>query len=113
MSAAPELKKKTEIDQLAEIINGILDAAAKSRKGFTPEGVAQFYQEGQSARNQMGATPTKQVRAMVARKSEPIMADARKKAVSGELETSINLAEKFELAARGKKLNAREWTVVG
>ena len=109
MSAAPEFKKKTEIDQLAEIINGILDAAAKSRAGFTPDGIKQFYTEGQEARQkQMTATPTKQIGTIIARKNEPMKSDI--KVAEGAIEYSVSLAEMLELAAvRGDKLNLKKW----
>jgi hypothetical protein len=116
MAGAPELKKKTtELDQIAQIINGILDAAAKSRRGFTPEVIAQFYDEGQAARqNQIAnATPTKQISRIVARKNEPkekMRADINVKVGPRAIEDSVNLAEMLELAAvRGKKLNLKEW----
>lgn len=103
-------KKPTELDQITQIINGILDAAARSRQGFTPEVIAQFYNEGQAAR--MTATPTKQIGNMVARKNEPkerLKTNIAIKVGDKAIEASVDLAERFELAARGKPLKLKEW----
>jgi hypothetical protein len=120
MTVAPEMKKKTSFDQVTQIINRILDEAAKSREGFTPEVINQFYKEGQAARQNdeqktkiARATPTKQIGTIVARKSEP-KEDVRKADITikvGEkaIDASVDLAERLELATRGKKLDLRDW----
>ena len=122
MTVAPEMKKKTSFDQVTQIINRILDEAAKSREGFTPEVINQFYKEGQAARQNdeqktkiARATPTKQIGTIVARKSEPkdnepkLKTDITIKVGEKAIDASVDLAERLELATRGKKLDLRDW----
>jgi len=114
MATSPELKKKTGTEQVAEIINSILEEASRSRGGFTPQTIQGFYKEGlegREAREQKELSslkPSRQLGNMVAtRKDEKpqITVKVGEKAI----EASVDLAERLELAAAGKKLDLKAW----
>ena len=114
MAPAPELKKKTEMDQLAETINRWIQMADDSRKGLTPDNLKNYERIGQQARQKQisEATPTKTISTMVARKRDETQVRPERTVNVGhrEMEASIDLATSIELAAaRGKKFDPEQW----
>jgi len=110
-TAAPSLKEKKK-DDLVAAINKMLEQAVSSTKGFTPETMEQFYDEGKRARveKQQAATireakPSRQLGTVVATKKNDRLG-LRTEAV----QAAEKLAEIFETAAvTGKKFQIREW----
>ncbi len=119
MAGTQGMKKKEDI---ASIINSILDQAAKTRRGFTPDVVQEFYDEGRRAREQRPAeqrreeliresTPSRQLGNIVARRREEteqrtlLSPHMSQRAV----EAAVDLGERIELAAQGRRLSLREW----
>lgn len=120
MAASPELKnkKQTEYDQVRELVNNILAEAMKTRDGFTPAGVQNFYNEGVAARQQrlaQNVTPARRMDTVVIRKSgqEPPRQkpEITVRVSQNAIEASVGLAEVFELAAAGRKLDLKKWVV--
>jgi hypothetical protein len=114
MAASPELKKKTGTEQIAQIINSILEEASRSRGGFTPQTIQGFYKEGLEAREQTLSSikPSRQLGNMVAtKKDEKEKPQITVKVGEKAIEASVNLAERFELAAAGKKLDLKSWVI--
>ncbi|MFN7991746.1 MAG: hypothetical protein U0R44_06345 [Candidatus Micrarchaeia archaeon] len=117
-SSQQGMRKKEDI---AEMINQILEQATKTRGGFTPEVVNQFYDEGQRARDERQrqqvreATPVRQPAQVVARRREE---SERRSEISPQMrrqgiEAAVDLGERLELAAAGRKLNLRDWVTSG
>ncbi len=103
-------------EDLSEMINKMLDQATKTRGGFTPQVVNQFYDEGMRSREERQrqqmreATPVRAL-PVVARRSEE---NERRSEISPEMkrhgiEAAVSLGERLELAASGRRLNLREW----
>ena len=118
MAASPELKKKqTEYDQVRDLVNNILAEAMKTRDGFTPAGVQNFYNEGVAARQRLAqnVTPSRRIDTLVVRKSgqEPLKQkpEITVRVSQNAIEASVGLAEAFELAAAGRKLDLKKWVV--
>lgn len=109
MAATPEMKKKKGAEEIADIINSILEQASKSRRGFTPETMAEFYKEGQAAREEkLTVKPSRQLNVVVSKKEEKPQVTV--KVGQKAIEASIDLAERLELAAAaGKKLDLKAW----
>lgn len=108
-SAAPSLKEKEKKkDDLVAAINRMLDQAVSSTKGFTPETIENFYDEGKKARvekQQMREMkPARQLGTVVAKKNERLSLKTE------AVQAAEKLAELFETAAAtGKPLRVREW----
>jgi hypothetical protein len=113
MAASPELKKKTEMDQYAKIINTWIEQAMKSREGLTPENLRNYENIGQEARQKQlrESTPSKQIGGIVARRSEEkVRPEVAVKVGHREMEASIDLATSLEIAATtGKRLDLASW----
>jgi hypothetical protein len=102
------MKKK---DEIAEMLNKILEQATRTREGFTPEVVQSFEQEGRRMKQMREATPSKQLGGVVASKRE----ESRKNEISPHMkqkgiEAAVDLGERLELAASGRKLSMKDWT---
>jgi hypothetical protein len=109
MVVAPGMKKKTEMDQVAQIINTILEEAMRSRDGFTPKNIENYQKIGEEARQFREATPTRQVGAIVARKNEA-RPERTINVGNREMEASVDLATDLEIAATtGKKFSPEKW----
>jgi hypothetical protein len=117
--AGTTLKKK---ENITDILRNILEQATRTRRGFTPEVVGEFYEEGLRAqqRREQGrraelreATPSRQLGNMVAtRRSEE--AERQRAQISPHMrqrgiEEAVDLGERLELAAQGRPLSLREW----
>jgi len=124
MAGSQGMKKKEDI---ASIINSILDEATRTRKGFTPEVVREFETEGRRAsqnREERRAeqprardehvremTPSRQLGAVVAHRAEDT---ERKTSISPvmtqrAIESAVDLGERLELASQGRRLSIRDW----
>ncbi|MFH0737954.1 MAG: hypothetical protein V1827_04650 [Candidatus Micrarchaeota archaeon] len=111
MAQSAGMKRKTE---LLDIINEWIDRASNTKKGFTPEVVSGFYKEGLKARESkevpakrlVEARPIRQMPVAVRTEKPP---QSERRALTKEMTASVDLAERLELASRGKKLNLREW----
>jgi hypothetical protein len=125
MAGSQGMKKKEDITQL---ISHILDEAARSRKGFTPEVVSEFYEEGRRAatqrredrqqapprqreENMREVTPSRQLNMVVRRAEET---EAQRAAISPvmtqrAIESAVDLGERLELASAGRRMNFRDW----
>ncbi len=122
MAGSQGMRKK---ENLAQIINSILDEAARTRRGFTPDVVREFEDAGRQAsarRVEQRAearpreehvreiTPSRQLGSMVARKAE----DAERKALISPvmtqraIECAVDLGERLELASMGRPSRG-EW----
>jgi len=115
-TAAPTLLEKgKKKDDLVATINKMLEQAVNTTKGFTPETMEQFYDEGRRARVERQpvatireAKPSRPLGAVVAtKKSErPERLSLQPKAVQAAEE----LATIFETAvSTGKRFQMREW----
>ncbi len=120
MAESQGMKKKQAValDEVAKIINRILDEAARTRGGFTPEVVKGFYDEGKEARvareskGILEKTPSKQITKIVARKNEegPRQVRPAEEAGRESLKAAGELAGMLESAAgKSRKLNLGEW----
>jgi hypothetical protein len=114
MAEQQGMKKKPVLDEITQIINKILVDAAKTRGGLTPKLVQEFYEEGQKAQNERGfreAKPSKQISSIVAHKNEErVTTKVRANNVDQKaLVSAVDLAERLQLAAQGRKLSIREW----
>jgi hypothetical protein len=123
MAGSQGMKKKEDI---ASIINSILDEASRTRKGFTPEVVREFESEGRRAsqvREERRAeprareehvremTPSRQLGAVVAHRAEDTERKASLNPVMTQraIESAVDLGERLELASQGRRLNLRDW----
>lgn len=107
-TAAPSVKDKKKEDVVAAI-NKMLEQAVNSTKGFTPETMEQFYEEGRKARQVTirEAKPSRQLGTVVAKKSER---PEKLGLQAGAVRESEKLAEIFETAAvTGKRFQLKEW----
>ena len=114
-TAAPSLREKEKKkDDLVAAINRMLEQAVNSTKGFTPETMEQFYDEGKKARAEKPqavtireAKPSRHLGTVVAKKNErPERLGLRTEAV----QAAERLAEMFETAAvTGKRFQLKEW----
>lgn len=111
-TAMPSLKEKEKKkDDLVAAINRMLEQAVNSTKGFTPETMEQFYDEGKKARveKRQAATiretkPSRQLGTVVAKKNERLSLKTE------AVQAAEKLAELFETAAAtAKPLRLREW----
>jgi hypothetical protein len=104
------MKRKEEI---TDILNRILEQATRTREGFTPQVVERFYDEGarnreERLRQQMReATPVRQ--SAVTRRSEEQRAEISPHMRQRGIEAAVDLGERLELAASGRKISLREW----
>jgi rRNA maturation endonuclease Nob1 len=122
MAGSQGMKKKEDI---ASIINSILDEATRTRKGFTPEVVREFESEGRRAsqgREERRAeprareehvremTPSRQLGSVVAHRAEDTERKASISPVMTQraIECSVDLGERLELAASGRRTRG-EW----
>jgi len=110
-------------EDLASIITNILDEATRTRRGFTPQVVAEFYDEGMRASRAREAspqqreermrdvTPSRQLGNIVARRAEEAEQRAQLNPVMTQraIESAVDLGERLELAAQGRRLTLREW----
>ncbi len=114
-------------EDFASLITGILDEAARTRRGFTPQVVAEFYDEGMRASQARAsrqeerpqqreerlreATPSRQLGNIVARRAEEAEQRAQINPVMTKraIESAVDLGERLELAASGRRLALREW----
>jgi len=125
MAGSQGMKKKEDI---ASIINSILDEASRSRKGFTPEAVREFEVEGRRAADQRReprvqpaprqhdetmreVTPSRQLNMVVRRAEETEQQRAAISPVMTQraIESAVDLGERLELASEGRRLNLRDW----
>jgi hypothetical protein len=130
MPAPPQQKKKETMEEVAQLINTILDQAAKSRGDFTPELMRQYETAGLEARKrgqQAGkATPSRELGAIVARRSEGKNEGAaaerlvaRRPEVTVKvdrkaMDAGIDLATDLEMAAAtGKRFEPGQWIKAG
>ncbi|MFH0885209.1 MAG: hypothetical protein V1861_05870 [Candidatus Micrarchaeota archaeon] len=124
MASSQGMKKKEDI---ASIINSILDEASRTRRGFTPEVVREFEDEGRRASQSREGrrveqprareesvremTPSRQLGTVVAHRAE----DRERKAsispvmTQRAIESAVDLGERLELASAGRRLNLRDW----
>jgi rRNA maturation endonuclease Nob1 len=122
MASSQGMKKK---ENLAQVINSILDEAARTRRGFTPEVVREFEDEGRRAsirREERHAepqpreehvremTPSRQLGSMVARRAEDTERKASISPVMTQraIECAVDLGERLELASLGRRSRG-EW----
>jgi|WetSurMetagenome_2_1015567.scaffolds.fasta_scaffold403367_3 hypothetical protein len=125
MAGSQGMKKKEDITQL---ISHILDEAARSRKGFTPEVVSEFYDEGRRAatqrreerqqaaprqreENMREVTPSRQLNIVVRRAEETEQQRAAISPVMTQraIESAVDLGERLELAGQGRRMSFRDW----
>jgi hypothetical protein len=105
------MKRKEDI---TELINAILEQAVRTRQGFTPEVLHQFEREGSHAREERqrqqmrDATPVKQLGPVVARRREDVRADLSPDMKRQAIEAAVDLGERLELAAAGRRSRG-EW----
>ena len=113
------MKKKEEKEDFAQFINKLLNDVDKARKGFTPEVVGQFYEEGARANQRREtqkreellkeATPSRQFPNIVIKKKEEQKTIVSPLMTQHAIEAAVDLGERLELAAQGRKLNLQEW----
>jgi hypothetical protein len=117
---------RTRKEEITQLLNNILDLAARTRQGFTPEVVTSFYEEGLRASEhraeQAGARryddrsrpePSRlQLSDVVVRRSEDRTAvrSISPLITRRAVEAAISLGEQIELAAvEGRGLNLANW----
>lgn len=119
MTSSQGMRKK---EDLAAVISSLLDQAARTRRGFTPEVLQEFYDEGLRAQQReqperrgeriREATPSRQLGRVVARRTEE---PEQRTSISPHMtqraiESAVDLGERLELAAlRGRRLSLRSW----
>ncbi len=129
MVSTQGMRRKEDIVQM---INRLLDEADKSRRGFTPDVVNEFFREGMAANQRRGqqaagaqAQATQQQRReqiseMTPRRPLDNMVVSRREEMEQRVLISphmtqraivaaVNLGERIELAAQGRRLNLRDW----
>lgn len=108
------MRKKDEISQ---IISHILDQAARTRRGFTPEVVNEFFDEGmratlrreEQAERQRQEIPHRQLGSMVASRRDEQRAMISPVMTQRAIESAVDLGERLELASSGRRLSLRDW----
>jgi predicted dithiol-disulfide oxidoreductase (DUF899 family) len=107
------MKKK---DEIAQIISSILDQAARTRKGFTPDVVNEFFDEGmrsaqrrEEVRRTEAEVPHRQLGAMVASRRDEGRAMISPVMTQRAIESAVDLGERLELASQGRRLSLRDW----
>lgn len=127
MVSTQGMKRKEDVIQL---INRILEEADKSRRGFTPEVIDEFYREGLSANQKRleaqtwtGAqrreqpisevTPRRPLDNLVFSRREEMEQRAMLSPhmTQRAIVAAVDLGERLELAAQGRKLNLRDWVM--
>ena len=110
MTTQTGMKRKEDI---AELINAILEQAVRTRGGFTPDVVREFEREGSQAREERQrqqmreATPVKQLGPVVARRNvsrTELSPEMKRQAI----EAAVDLGERLELAVAGRRSRG-EW----
>lgn len=115
-------------EDIASIINSILDQASRTRKGFTPDVVREFEVEGRraaEARTETArqapprqreeamreVTPSRQLNIVVRRAEETEQQRAAISPVMTQraIESAVDLGERLELASGGRRLSLRNW----